>query len=183
MLRVKPDDEKLIRACHAVHTAASETDDPAMPPLSYPAFAALTSVGWTGDPSETWLAPDRESYLIIRTPDRENTRTAIIDIAVHPDRRRQGTGTALLSFASKRCESLDRSTIATAAWTGSPGEEFIRRYGTPGISQVRRVLRVTRAGRRKPGTPHWCGAPTAGSSRRDCGTTRSRRCGARRWRR
>lgn len=142
ILRVEPTDEKLIQACHTVQVAASAVDDPYLPPMSYPMFATLIGAGWTGDPRETWLTADGTGWLSLELPEHENKHLAMLELAVQPTRRRRGTGTALLSFASKRCVALGRSTISTGAWIGSPGEEFIRRYGTPGINEVRRVLRV-----------------------------------------
>jgi GNAT superfamily N-acetyltransferase len=150
MLRVEPGDEAGIRACHAVHVAASAVDDPDVPPMSYPMFAPLTREEGRGggrgigDPRETWIAADGAGYLSLELPERENTHLAMLELAVHPDRRRRGIGTALLSFAAKRCVELGRSTISTGAWIGSPGEKFLRRYVEfkPGITEVRRVLRV-----------------------------------------
>jgi GNAT superfamily N-acetyltransferase len=144
VLKAGPDDEVQIRACHAIHLAASAIDNPYTPPVSYPMFEVLTRHGWTGDPRETWLAADMSSYLILELPEHENTHLAMLELVVHPDHRRRGTGAALLSFATERRASIHRTTISTGAWIGSPGEQFLRRYAkfSPGITEVRRFLRV-----------------------------------------
>lgn len=142
--RVDPDDEGAVRACYAVFAAAQAVDDPELPPMSYPAFAALTRIGWAGDPRETWLTGDGAGYLTLELPSYENRHQAGFELTVHPERRSQGTGTGLVSFTTERCRELGRSAITTDAWTGSPGDEFLRRYGgfKAGLSEVRRVLRV-----------------------------------------
>jgi GNAT superfamily N-acetyltransferase len=150
VLKAGPDDEAQIRACHAIHLAASAVDDPYIPPMSYPMFEVLTQRGWTGDPRETWLAAEEGAgevgggYLALELPEHENTHLAMLELVVHPDHRRRGTGAALLSFAAERCDSIHRTTISTGAWIGSPGEQFLRRYAKfgPGITEVRRILRV-----------------------------------------
>jgi GNAT superfamily N-acetyltransferase len=144
VLSAGPDDEARIRACYAVYTAAETVDDPYTPPMPYHEFRATIRYIWADKQGETWMAADQTAYLRLHLPDYDNTNVAILELAVHPDHRRQGTGSALLSFAAGRCGELARTTILAGAWIGSPGEEFLRRHAqfSPGITEVRRILRV-----------------------------------------
>jgi GNAT superfamily N-acetyltransferase len=144
VLRVGPDDEALIQAGYAVYLAAEPVDDPHTPPAPYREFRAPIRYNWSDRVGETWITADLSGYLRLRLPDYENTDHAWAEIAVHPDRRRQGTGAVLLSFAAQRCDEIGRTTLTSEAWIGSPGEEFLRRYAkfSPGMTEVRRILRV-----------------------------------------
>lgn len=139
-----PDDEARIRSCYDQYLAAKPVDDPYLPPMPYREFAAATRSGWSEGLGETWIAADGSGYLGLYLPDYDNTRLVGLDITVHPDRRRRGIGGALLSFARLRSMELGRSLISAGAWIGSPGEEFLRRNAkfSPGINEVRRILRV-----------------------------------------
>lgn len=143
MERVEPGDQARIRACHEIHVAANDVDSPEMPPMSLPMFAVLIGSGWVGDPRETWLAADGSGYCCLELPEQENRHLAMLELTVRPDRRRRGFGTALFNFVTERVGQLGRSTISTSAWAGSGGEDFARYVKfKPGITEVRRVLRV-----------------------------------------
>lgn len=152
VLPAGPDDEARIRACYAVYTAAETVDDPYTPPMSYHEFRAITRYLRADGLGETWITADQTGYLRLYLPDYDNSGLAMLGITVLPDHRRRGTGAALLSFAAGRCAELARTTISAGAWIGSPGEEFLRRHAkfSPGITEVRRILRV---GDRPPGAP------------------------------
>ena len=60
-------------------------------------FGGLLTTGWVGEPRETWLLEDAAGivgWYLLELPDRDNGHLGFLDIAVRPERRRRGFGTA-----------------------------------------------------------------------------------------
>ena len=51
-------DAESVRASHEIYLSGIPADDPRVPPLSLRGFTGWLVLGWTEDPSETWLARD-----------------------------------------------------------------------------------------------------------------------------
>jgi GNAT superfamily N-acetyltransferase len=137
-------DRATTKACFEVVRAAGEADDPLGPPWSLRRLQ-----GWLEypmDPAETWICRDETDgavhgwyYLIL--PDRENRDRAYLYLTVHPARRRQGIGTALLRHAAGRAADNGRSVLGSGTLQGSAGAAFAVGAGaTPGLVEARRVL-------------------------------------------
>ena len=64
---------------------------------------------------------------------RDNPTLALVDLAVHPDHRRRGTGTLVLDHLLRLAQEAGRTTVLaeTAYPTGGsdPGEAFLRAHG------------------------------------------------------
>ena len=76
----------------------------------------------------------------VEFPDLENLDRALVELIVHPARRRGGLGTALLRHAADRAAAAGREVLSAEIQEGAPGEEFALRIGaTLGIVEVRRV--------------------------------------------
>lgn len=76
-------------------------------------------------------------------PVTDNRHTALVDLAVRPDRRRRGIGTGLLSAVEALARDDDRATlIVETAWRSGSAEDpsggFARRFG---YSPAQTVLR------------------------------------------
>jgi GNAT superfamily N-acetyltransferase len=138
-------DPRLVGACHDIMVAAAAADDPGLPPMSRVVFDGWLTMGWTGEPRETWLAcgPDGSvtGWYLLEKPDRDNLHIGTVDLFVDPARRRQGFGTALLRHAAERALADGRRLLAGAAVQESPGESFARSLGaTAGQEEIRRRL-------------------------------------------
>jgi GNAT superfamily N-acetyltransferase/RimJ/RimL family protein N-acetyltransferase len=141
------DDKAAVRTCYEIYLAGVTADDPCGPPMSARCFAGWLELGWTEDPSETWLARDGTGeacgWYVLGLPGRENRHLARLTPVVHPARRRAGLGTALVRHAAQRAHHLGRSVLSSESRQGSPGSAFAHALGSrQGITQVRRVLEV-----------------------------------------
>jgi GNAT superfamily N-acetyltransferase len=138
-------DSASVRACYEIHLSGLPADDPLGPVMPPQAFAGMLAVGWTEDPVETWLARDESGepcgWYQLGLPQRENRRWALLGLAVHATRRREGRGTALLRHAAARAHRAGRGVLVLEAREGSPGAAFAEAVeGRPSIAAMRRVL-------------------------------------------
>jgi GNAT superfamily N-acetyltransferase len=138
-----------VRACHGIYLAGAALDDPGEPPMSFPVFRGWLTYGWSEDPSETWLARDRDGtacgWFRLTLPERENRRYGYLKVVVHPQRRRAGLGRSLLGHATSRALRSGRELLTGEAREGSAGEAFARAVGArQGITEVLRVLWLNR---------------------------------------
>ncbi len=142
-------DTASVRACYEIYLSGQPADDPLGPPMPRPAFAGMLAVGWTEDPVETWLARDESGepcgWYQLGLPQRENRHRALLDLAVHAARRREGRGTALLRHAAGRAHRAGRTVLDLEAREGSAGAAFAGTLkARPSIAAMRRVLDLDR---------------------------------------
>ena len=133
--RFGPEDERRADACFEIFLACRAAVDPDGPPMERRVFAGWLKTGWVGDPRETWLLEDDggiEGWYLLELPARDNPHLGILDIAVRPDRRRHGFGTALLRHAGGRADANGRDVLTGNAFTGTAGEAFARAAGAAG---------------------------------------------------
>src|SRR2546430_5986084 len=134
--RFRAEDEPGAQACYEIFLATRAVDDPDVPPMSRRVFRGLLKTGWVGDPRETWLLADDggvEGWYVLELPARDNRHLAFLDIAVRPERRRHGFGTALLRHAATRAAADGRRLLTGDALIGTRSEE--RRVGKEGRSR------------------------------------------------
>jgi GNAT superfamily N-acetyltransferase len=139
-------DADALHACYQLHRAATEYDDPEVPPMTPAAFRNWWACGFTGNPQQTWMARDAAGpagCYLLELPDRDNTRTGFLVPFVPPAQRRRGIGTALLAHASDQARQAGRRMLAGDALAGSAGDAFARAAGgRAGLTEVRRILPV-----------------------------------------
>jgi GNAT superfamily N-acetyltransferase/RimJ/RimL family protein N-acetyltransferase len=150
--RVDLGDADAIGACHQVHVAAQQADDPELPPMPAGMFRGWLTVGWTGEPREVWLAREEtgtlgafripaDGYYRLELPDKENLDQADLHLVVHPKKRRRGIGRALLRHAVARSRAHGRSVLSVETQQGSAGDDFAKATGAArGITDARRML-------------------------------------------
>ncbi len=85
-------------------------------PNPYRDVAVWVAVAGDGDPGTEPAAGDVLGYASALLPLTANTHTAQLEVAVHPDHRGQGVGTALLAAAEDHVRAAGRTTTLT--WSG-----------------------------------------------------------------
>lgn len=144
--QLDPADLRRIRECHEVYLAAQRIDEPGGPWLTPRLFGVSLTMGFSGEPSEVWLASTRDSaagWYRLEMPSRENLDQARLDLVVHPAERRRGLGLALLRHAAARAAVYGRTVLSGGARDGTAGEAFSRSVGAkPGLVDVQRVLDI-----------------------------------------
>ncbi|WP_194420441.1 GNAT family N-acetyltransferase [Microbacterium abyssi] len=154
--QVDPFDDTAVDLWWEIYAAAERADR-----------GAHTAV-WTRDESRHELRQqtdtvERRAYLALfdgevvasarlALPLRDNLRTASLGVHVAPQRRRRGTGTAVLSAIEAAARDAGRSILkSSASWpyaagddgAGIPGREFARRHGyTLALGDVQSRLRL-----------------------------------------
>lgn len=134
-----------------VETAAHRLDRPGEPPRTLSAVTDRLTRPVPGDRVVTdWVARSAVSGLIIGTGflmtlGAQNPRLAAIEVTVHPDYRRRGIGTALLSRMAAEAAAEGISTLVVEGLAaGSPGAAFASVHGFAVVERtVRQVLDMT----------------------------------------
>jgi GNAT superfamily N-acetyltransferase/RimJ/RimL family protein N-acetyltransferase len=140
-------DTESLRACYQINHAASACDTPFLPPLSFQVFKGNWQ-GWgLDDPREAWLARDDSGEPVgcysLRLPQKDNVTAAFCELVVTPERRRAGTGSAMLEHCAERAQQAGRSRLRSFAPDGSAGAAFASARGaTGGIDEVMRTMSV-----------------------------------------
>jgi GNAT superfamily N-acetyltransferase len=145
IVRWDPADADALRGILRVRQAAQPVDDPQGSPKSERVLGGWLQYGYAGDPGETWFVPGPSGGVLawyrLALPDLENVDRAVLDIVVHPDHRRRGTGRELLRHAAERAAAAGRAVMTGYVRDGSPGDAFARwASAAPGQADVRRVL-------------------------------------------
>src|ERR1700733_8761002 len=126
-------DDAAVAACNKVREDVMRADDPLGAPTSARVFRFSLSSGWAGGPAETWHVPDGDGTVAgwyrVEFPDLENLDRALVQLIVHPARRRGGIGTALLRHAADRAAAAGRKVLSSEIQEGAPGKEFALRIG------------------------------------------------------
>ncbi|MEU9038107.1 GNAT family N-acetyltransferase [Streptomyces sp. NPDC048352] len=132
-LSVPPTDAE-VEAWWAVQTAAHATDAAALPAV--PAPSRVEATGRLRVPPlrgrlRHWAAADGEGQAaLLLFTERGNTHTAFLDeLTVRPDARRRGVGTALWQRVRGELLEQGRTSVATVADLGGPGQAFAESLG------------------------------------------------------
>ena len=141
-----PADGARVDAVLALWAAAQAVDRPEDPPFAPTYERGRLLYPMPDEPTEYHLAY-RDGALVgvapITLPHLDNTGTAWTEIIVHPDARRQGTGTALWEHVAEYCRAVERKLVVFEAPTGGKDEEFARKHHAElGIFTARRRLVV-----------------------------------------
>lgn len=148
-----------LRPWWAVLTATEAARDPSSPldPLEEsvaavvgtPASVHRAVLAGTRDPATGLPA----GFVLAWTNERDNTHSLDVQqLAVHPDHRRRGHGTALLDHLRRVAADIGRTQVHLSGTeplgsdgTGVPGTEFARAAGAVDVAlEVRRTLDLTR---------------------------------------
>jgi GNAT superfamily N-acetyltransferase len=146
-----PDDLLFAAWCEvwAASSRAERPDEPAPPASEHLGLGRqLVTPGGSREGTHRAAVVDDRVVGALRLvlPVRDNPTTAVLDVAVHPDARRRGVGTALLDAGVGLARGHGRSQLITEVdepGPGSPGRAFAERHGwTCDLVETRRDLRL-----------------------------------------
>ena len=133
--RVSADDPASVGALVAIRNAAQRVDDPEAFDWLPEAAANDLRYGWDLQPEEHFLyrpdgANEPVAALAVDMPKRDNRHLVWLQIMVHPDHRRQGHGTAVMTAALRMAETAGRRTLWVEAVEDDAGaRKFVERFG------------------------------------------------------
>lgn len=110
-----------------IGTAAIAVDQPDMPPPCRHEVAGALAVPWAGQREERWVAEldgRPVGALSLRTYLLDNQENRELELAVHPDFRRRGIGTALLRIALERSRSTGGRRLMGNSVRQRPGGPY-----------------------------------------------------------
>ena len=113
---VSPDDTASVAALVEIRNAAQRIDDPEGCEWVPGAAADDLRYGWDLQPEEHFLyradgAEQPVAALAVDMPKRDNLHLFWMQLLVHPEHRRQGHGTAVMTEALQLARQAGRSTI------------------------------------------------------------------------
>ena len=135
LTRVSPDDPAQIDALVAIQNAAQAVDDPAALPHLPAAMADHLRYGWDLHPDEAYLytpdgAADAVASLLVDLPKRDNLDLFWLQLQVHPEHRRRGHGTAVMTEALRMAGAAGRHIVWTETVEDDAGaRKFAERFG------------------------------------------------------
>lgn len=146
MLRIAPlaDDQ----AAFEIDRAAAESDTPDIPMGTFEAYRARLGHPWPGHELEQYLAVRDgvpAGHLELGLPQLDNLANVNVQLFVHPEQRRRGTGRALFGYAVERTRALGRRHLIGP--TTDDGAAFAKAMGAAaGLVEVRSRLELAPAG-------------------------------------
>ena len=139
--------EDEIDAWYAVQTACAAADTPDGEAEDRARVATVLRVDRAGIRTPRWIARDAHGTAVGTAAlvlfDHEGRRhVARINVQVHPGRRRQGVGSALLLTARAAAEADGRTSLSGHTSTAEPGavDRFLERHGYTHELTVHRLL-------------------------------------------
>lgn len=128
---IEPDDvasiETFVEIDNALHV-----DAPWMHPATVYRRQMGIRYGWDGEPGRHFLAYDGErvvGLLVIHFSDYDNLDLAWLFVAIRPEHRRQGHGTALLEAAYDVCRAMNRPLVGIDGWDNDVTRAFAAATG------------------------------------------------------
>ena len=134
-------------AMAAVSNAANLADGVGLPPLTGPGLLTYLQLQSDGTPVEgVWVARRSDGSIAgraaLQLPRHENTDSAYLRGAVHPEERRRGVGRALLDAARTLAREEGRTKVYTGSFDGSPGHLALPALGFVPLGTVDAVRRI-----------------------------------------
>jgi GNAT superfamily N-acetyltransferase len=144
--RWDPADDTALRGIRDTWGAAQAIDDPEGPLMSAPVLRGWLQRGFGFSPAEAWHVPGAvpggvAAWYRLELFDQENLDRAFLLLVVHPSRRRDGLGLALLRHAARRAAAAGRTTLEGEVRDGSAGDAFaVAVDAKPGMAGTMRRL-------------------------------------------
>ncbi|MGW7434773.1 GNAT family N-acetyltransferase [Streptomyces sp. NPDC054849] len=156
-LDVPPSDTE-VDAWLAVLTAAGAADLPQLPAPSRTEVAGRLCVTPARGRPLLWAAQEGAGVAgLLLFTEEGNTHTAFLDVlAVRPEARRRGVGTALWERVREELLAQDRTSVATMVDLGGPGQAFAESLGFENVLPMAwyaQELSADGTGQAAPATP------------------------------
>jgi GNAT superfamily N-acetyltransferase len=132
ILPLDPDDRRLVARVVPMLQAVRSADAPWAHPWTATELQSELRYGWELDPGRHFVAlaqgePVAKGQLM--TTRWDNLDLAWLDIVVHPEHRRRGTGTTMLRFLVEEAVSAGRTKLGIDGWDAEATMGFAERYG------------------------------------------------------
>lgn len=130
--RVDPDDAAAIASYVEAHDAARRVDAPWTPPKTPYRLEMDLRHGWEEHPDRFYLVRDGEpvvGYAWLETFEWDNPDLAWIHVAIRPELRRRGLGTATTGLLLDECRDLGRDLIGLDSWESDTAHAFALALG------------------------------------------------------
>jgi GNAT superfamily N-acetyltransferase len=135
---IGPDDVASIETFVEIENALL-VDAPWMHPATVYRRQMGIRYGWDGEPGRHFLAYDGErvvGQLVVHFTDYDNLELAWLHVAIRPEERRQGHGTALLEAAYDVCRAMNRPLVGIDGWDNDVTRAFAACAGFEQKSQA-----------------------------------------------
>ena len=137
--RFGPDDTDDVRVSFEITTAVAAADAPWEHPWLPSRFDSFLRLGWDGEPPVCYLAsidgrPVGSAFVFYS--ERDNTHLGWTWLAILPDRRRQGYGSALFEHVVAEIRTAGRTSVGTDGWESERALGFAARHGLERKSQA-----------------------------------------------
>lgn len=154
ILRAHPADKDALKQVHELFELVRSTETPELAPVPEDRYAGALEHPPPNSEYRCYTAVDDGTVLgqtWVYLPNDENAHYAEAELAVHPDHRRRGVGTALLDHFLQLARDERRSELVIrvrAAVEGGPsrpdtGARFLEKHGfTKALTEIDRSLRI-----------------------------------------
>lgn len=126
------DDQDAVRRTTAVHQAVRAFEEPWAHPHTVEGTALGMRFGWDGEPTDHFLVTvdgTDVATAMYETATYDNHHLAWLSVDVHPDHRRRGHGSAVLTFLLDRARADGKTTVGADSWELPGVPEFAARHG------------------------------------------------------
>jgi GNAT superfamily N-acetyltransferase len=126
------DDSALVARVVTLLESVRQADSPWVHPRTVTELQGELRYGWELDPGRHFVAladgrPVATGQLA--TTKWDNLDLAWLDVTVHPEHRRRGTGTTLLRFLVDEAHAAGRTKLGIDGWDAEAPRRFAQRYG------------------------------------------------------
>ena len=130
--RFGPDDVASLKEWQEFSNAVQRADSPWEADVSLLRVEARFRVGWDGEPSTPYLATVDGTTVgggALATSDYDNLHLAWAGVMVHPDHRRHGYGSEILSHLEAEARAAGRTSLGIGGWESDATRGFAAAHG------------------------------------------------------
>jgi len=137
--RFTPDDNDAVRSSLDIRNAVAEHDSPWEHAELAHEYDASLRHGWDGEPATPYLV-EADGVPVgsasISMTERDNRHLAWVGVAIHPDHRRRGYGSAVFERMLEEAKAAGRTSVGLDCWESASGTAFVAKFGLERKSQA-----------------------------------------------